>query len=129
MKEKLPVLDAGVAAIVQDLHDRGMEKDVSVVVWGEFGRTPKVNDKAGRDHWPRVTSALLAGGGMRTGQAIGKTDRHAGEVVDRPVTFGDVFATLYTGLGIDVARVTLPDLSGRPQYLVEGGSTPLKELV
>lgn len=129
MKEKLPQLDVGLSALVQDLHDRGLEKDVSVVMWGEFGRTPKVNSNAGRDHWPKVTSALLAGGGMRTGQAIGKTDHDAGDVADRPVQFAEVFATLYTNLGIDVGRTTLHDLSGRPQYLVEGGAQPMRELI
>ena len=128
MAEKLPQLDAGVSAMIGDLCDRGLDKDVAVVMWGEFGRTPKVNKSAGRDHWPKVTSALLAGGGMRTGQAVGKTDREAGEVVDRPVQFGEVFATLYATLGIDTSKVTLPDLSGRPQYLVEGGCLPMHGL-
>jgi len=129
MSERLPQLDAGVAALVQDLYDRGLDKDVSVVMWGEFGRTPKVNANAGRDHWPKVTGGLLAGGGLKTGQAIGRTDRDAGDVADRPVQFGEVFATLYTSLGIDVGRTTLPDLSGRPQYLVEGGAQPMRELL
>jgi len=124
----LPMLDQGVSALIEDLHERGLDKDVSVVVWGEFGRTPVINKDAGRDHWPRVSAALLAGGGMRTGQVIGATDRLGGEPVERPVTFGDVFATLYQQLGIDL-NSTIPDLSGRPQYLVEPGSEPLKELI
>ncbi|MEZ6047363.1 MAG: DUF1501 domain-containing protein [Planctomycetaceae bacterium] len=70
-----PRLDQAVTALVQDLDERGMLDDVSVVVWGEFGRTPRINEGAGRDHWPRVNSALLAGGGMQMGQAIGKTNR------------------------------------------------------
>jgi hypothetical protein len=106
-----------------------LDQDVSVVVWGEFGRTPTINKDAGRDHWPKVTCALLAGGGMKTGQIIGATDRWGGEPVERPVQFGEVFATLYHNLGIDVSKVTLPDLSGRPQYLVEAGCQPMKELV
>jgi uncharacterized protein (DUF1501 family) len=128
MREKLPQLDHGVAALVQDLYDRGLDKDVSVIVWGEFGRTPTINKGAGRDHWPRVTCGVMAGGGMKTGQAIGATDRSAGEVVERPITFGEVFATLYHNLGIDAAGTTLPDLSGRPQYLVDGAK-PIRELV
>jgi uncharacterized protein (DUF1501 family) len=124
----LPLLDEGVAALVQDLHDRGMDKDVTVIVWGEFGRTPVINDKGGRDHWPNVACALLAGGGMRTGQVIGSTDRTAAEAVDRPVQFPEVFATLYHNLGIDLGSTTLTDLSGRPQYLVEGFE-PMRELV
>src|SRR6266487_560398 len=125
----LPLLDQGVSALVQDLYQRGLDKDVSVIVWGEFGRTPTINKDAGRDHWPRVSCALLACGGMKTGQVIGVTDRLGGEVTERPVQFGDVFATLYHNLGIDVTKVTVKDLSGRPQYLVEAGCAPMKELV
>jgi len=128
-KEELPVFDQGISALVQDLHDRGMAEDVTVVAWGEFGRTPKINDKAGRDHWPRVSCALLAGGGMRTGQVLGKTDRLAGEPVDRGVTFQEVYATLYRNLGINLDSQRLFDFRGRPQYLVEPGTTPLPELV
>jgi len=124
-----PLLDQGVSALVEDLHQRGLDKDVSVVVWGEFGRSPTINKDAGRDHWPRVTCALLAGGGMKTGQVIGATDRLGGEPVERPVSFGDVFATLYHNLDIDVSKVTIPDLAGRPQYLVEPGCQPMKELI
>jgi uncharacterized protein (DUF1501 family) len=102
---------------------------VTVAVWGEFGRTPMINKNVGRDHWPRVSCALLAGGGMRTGQVIGATDRLGGEAVARPVTFGELFATLYHNLGIDVAKTTIPDLRGRPQYLVDDGARPLAELV
>ena len=128
-KADLPLLDQGVSALVEDLHRRGLDKDVSVVVWGEFGRTPTINKDAGRDHWPKVTCALLAGGGMRTGQAIGATDRWGGEPTERPVQFGDVFATLYHNLGIDVSKTTITDLAGRPQYLVEAGCQPMKELI
>ena len=111
------------------MHQRGLDKDVSVVVWGEFGRTPTINKDAGRDHWPRVSCALLACGGMKTGQVIGVTDRLGGEVTERPVQFGDVFASLYHNLGIDVTKVTVNDLSGRPQYLVDSGCQPLRELI
>jgi hypothetical protein len=127
-RQDLPLLDQGVTALVQDLHDRGLDKDVSVIVWGEFGRTPAINKDGGRDHWPKVSCALLAGGGMKTGQVIGATDRLGGEPVDRPVHFGEVFATLYHNLGIDVATTTIPDLTGRPQYLVDG-HRPMRELV
>lgn len=125
----LPLLDQGVVALVEDLHERGLDKDVSVVVWGEFGRTPTLNKDAGRDHWPRVSCALLACGGMKTGQVIGATDRLGGEAVERPVRFGEVFATLYHNLGIDVSQTTIEDLSGRPQYLVEAGCQPMRELI
>jgi hypothetical protein len=124
----LPWFDQGFTALVEDLHERGMDKDVAVVAWGEFGRTPQINATGGRDHWPRVGCAVLAGGGFKTGQVIGSTDRLGGEPVDRPVHFGEVFATLYHWLGIDLNTTTLPDLSGRPQYLVDGWQ-PMKELV
>ncbi|MBX7208450.1 MAG: DUF1501 domain-containing protein [Verrucomicrobiaceae bacterium] len=129
LREDLPLLDRGLSALITDLHERGMDKDVSVVVWGEFGRTPVINKQGGRDHWPRVSCALLAGGGMRHGQVIGATDKLGGEAIDRPVAFAEVFATLYHRLGIDVTKTTLTDLTGRPQYLVDGGCLPMRELV
>jgi len=125
----LPLLDQGVSALVQDLYQRGLDKDVSVIVWGEFGRTPTINKDAGRDHWPRVSCALLAGGAMKTGQVIGATDRLGGEPTERPVTFGEVFATLYHNLGLDVNKVTVHDFAGRPQFLVPDGAQPMRELV
>ena len=128
-KEDLTVLDKGLSALIEDLHGRGLEKDVTVAVWGEFGRTPVINKNVGRDHWPRVACALLAGGGMKTGQVIGATDRLAGEAVDRPVTFPELFATLYHNLGIDADTTTILDFNGRPQYLVDDGARPLAELV
>jgi Protein of unknown function (DUF1501) len=129
LRQDLPLLDQGLSALVEDLHQRGLDKDVSVVVWGEFGRTPTINKNAGRDHWPRVSCAMVFGGGMKTGQIIGATDRLGGEAVERPVQFGEVFATLYNNLGIDVNKATLRDLSGRPQYLVENGAQPIPELI
>jgi hypothetical protein len=128
-RQDMPMLDQGLSALIEDLHNRGMEKDVSVVVWGEFGRTPKINAQAGRDHWPQVSCALLAGGGMRTGQVIGSTDRLGGEAKDRPVHFQDVFATLYNRLGIDVSQFTLPDLTGRPQFMVDRTYLPIREVI
>lgn len=128
MRQMLPILDHGLHALLTDLEERGMLDDVSIVVWGEFGRTPKINDKGGRDHWPRVGMALLAGGGMRVGQVIGATDRTASSATSRPVTYQDILATLYHQLGIDAVRTTLIDPTGRPQYLVDQGR-PLSELV
>ncbi len=128
-REDFPMLDQGLSALIDDLHQRGLSDDVSVVVWGEFGRTPKINDKAGRDHWPRVSCALLAGGAMNTGQMIGATDRLGGEAVERPVHFQEVLSTLYHNLGIDARKVTVEDLTGRPQYLVDPEYEPIKELV
>ena len=129
LREDLPLLDQGLSALLDDLHDRGMEKDTTVIVWGEFGRSPKINKDGGRDHWPKVSCAMMFGGGMRTGQVIGSTEKDAGEAASRPVRVGEVFATLYNNLGIDVNKTTFPDLTGRPQYFVEGGCQPIKELV
>ncbi len=128
-REEAPLLDQGLSALVQDLHDRGLDRDVSVVVWGEFGRTPKINNMNSRDHWPAVSFALLAGGGMRTGQVIGSTNRLGEHAQDRPVTFQEVFATLYHNVGIDTSLATVEDLQGRPQYLVDSGVMPIRELV
>ena len=129
LRQDLPLLDQGLSALITDLHQRGLDKDVSVVVWGEFGRTPKINNGGGRDHWPNVSFALLSGGGMRHGQVIGSTDKIAGEAVDRPVKFGEVFATLYQSLGIDVHKVNVKDLGGRPQHLVDPDCHPMRELI
>ncbi len=127
--EDFPIFDRCVSALIDDLHQRGLDQDCSVMILGEFGRTPKISAQVGRDHWPQVNCALLAGGGMKTGQVIGATDRIAGEAVKRPVTFGELYATLYCNLGIDVSKTTLTDLNGRPQYLVEENAQPLPELV
>jgi hypothetical protein len=118
-REDMPPLDQAVSALIEDLDNRGMLDDVSVVVWGEFGRTPKINADAGRDHWPRVSCALLAGGGMRHGQVIGATNRLGEYASERPVHFQEIFATLYKAMGIDVEATTFPDFQGRPQYLVD----------
>ena len=123
----LPYFDQALSALIEDLYERGMDKDVAVVAWGEFGRTPKINKDAGRDHWPRVGGGLIAGGGFRTGQVIGATDRLGGEVADRPVHFGEVHATLHRFLGIP-EDATVDDLTGRPQYLVDGHQ-PLQEIL
>lgn len=127
-RHHLPMLDQGLSALMQDLEERGLLNDVAVVVWGEFGRTPKINPMGGRDHWPPVGCALLAGGGMRTGQVIGSTTRLAETAKDRPVTFQEVFATLYHSIGIDVNSATVTDLTGRPHYLVDGAQ-PMRELI
>ena len=128
-RQDMPMLDQALTALVEDLENRGMLRDVSVVCWGEFGRTPKINGSAGRDHWPRVSCALMAGGGIRTGQLIGATNRLGEYAIDRPVTFQEVFATLYSNLGLNLRAVREFDLRGRPQYLVDEGVQPLGELV
>ena len=128
-REEAPLLDQGLSALITDLHERGLDKDVAVVVWGEFGRTPKINKRNSRDHWPNVSFALMFGGGMKTGQVIGATN-HLGEyAAERPVTFQEVFATLYHCAGIDVRTATVEDLHGRPQYLLDSDVEPIRELV
>ena len=121
-------LDQCVSALVTDLEQRGMLDDVMVVVWGEFGRTPKINPKGGRDHWPQVSAALLAGGGFNHGQTIGSTNRLGESPDSRPVHIQEICATMYRGLGIDTMSTTLLDNTGRPQYLLDHRH-PLKELV
>ena len=128
LRRLLPIFDHGLATLLTDLEERGLADDVSIVCWGEFGRTPTVDAKnGGRDHWPAVGMALLAGGGMRTGQVIGETDRSPAAPC-RPVHYKDVFATLYHNLGINAREVTLTDPTGRPQYLLDEGE-PLREIV
>ena len=128
-REEFPLLDSGLASLVTDLHERGLDRDVSVVVWGEFGRTPKINSNNSRDHWPQNNAALLAGGGMRTGQAIGTTNRYGEVPQERPVKFQEIFATLYKKAGIDVTNIRIFDQAGTPQYLVDPGIEPMHELV
>ena len=115
-RQDFPMLDQGLTALIEDLHQRGLDQDVVVVCWG-------------RDHWPRVSCGLLACGGLKHGQVIGATDRLGGEASERPVTFGEVHATLYHALGIDPNTTTVNDLNGRPHYLVENNSQPLHEVV
>jgi len=128
LKSYLPMLDQALTALVSDLHERGLDRDVSVVVWGEFGRTPRINQDAGRDHWPRVSCCLLAGGGMRTGQVIGSTTRFAEEADERPVHYKEVLVTLYQRLGIAIGETAVADVTGRPNYLLQEHA-PIPELI
>lgn len=116
----LPPLDQGFGMLIEDLSQRGLLDNTLVVQIGEFGRTPKVNNDAGRDHWPKAFSVALAGGGIKGGQLIGATDKHAAEVTDRPITVEDLSATVFTSLGVDLHRVNhTPE--GRPIAIVNGG--------
>jgi hypothetical protein len=129
MRSLLPILDRGLSALVLDLEDRGLLDDVLIVVWGEFGRTPRVDPKSGgRHHWPQVGPALLAGGGLRMGQIIGVTDRDAGTAINRPVHYKDIVATMYHHVGLDPHRTSLTDPQGRPQHLLDTGHA-LRELI
>lgn len=127
-RHHFPVLDQGLSALVEDLHVRGLDKDVTVLVWGEFGRTPRINKNGGRDHWPQVACALLACGGMKMGQVIGSTNPYGEHARDRPVHFQEVFATLYQNLGLDPRTHTVSDHTGRPHYLVDDPYGPIPEL-
>ena len=126
LRSQLPLLDQSIHALVTDLHDRGLEKEVAVLVWGEFGRTPRVNNVEGRDHWPSAGFALFAGGGWKTGQVIGETDAKAAEPKSRPLNPQNVLASIYHFLGID-PTVTLPDFTGRPTALLDDPK-PITEL-
>jgi len=120
-------VDRPFAALVRDLERRGMLDDTLLIWMGEFGRTPQVNPRAGRDHFPRSFNAVLAGGGVRGGAIVGRTDRAGVEVADRPVTVPDLFATFCASLGIDPAKENMSS-SGRPIRLVDGGSA-VRELL
>lgn len=119
MKEKLPVYDHSIHALVTDLYQRGLDKDVAVIIWGEFGRTPRINFAAGRDHWPRAGFALFTGGNFRTGQVIGKTDERGERPTSKAYNPQNVLATLYQHLGIDPDHSTYNHPSGRPLHLLD----------
>lgn len=120
-------IDRPMAELIRDLDSRGMLQDTLVVWMGEFGRTPKINGRQGRDHYPRAFNVALAGGGVRGGQVLGETDAAGAEVTDRPVTPKDLYQTIYTALGIDPAHENLSPI-GRPIKLVDEG-VPVMELL
>ena len=126
--ELLPSFDLGLSAFFDDLESRGMLDDILVLVWGEFGRTPRINNKAGRDHYAPAASALLFGGGLKVGQVIGSTTKNGERPKDRPIHYQQMFATLYRHLGIDPAVTTIMDPNNRPQYLLEE-TDPIRELL
>jgi hypothetical protein len=115
----LPPVDQAFSALLEDLHTRGMLNSTLVAWTGEFGRTPKVNGSAGRDHWGRVYSAVLAGGGVRGGRVIGKSDKQGGSPIDNPVHTTDLFATMYHALGVG-PDTPVYDQTGRPLFVVQG---------
>jgi Protein of unknown function (DUF1501) len=128
LRTQLPELDRGIANLVQDLHDRGMANDTVVIVWGEFGRTPRVNgNMGGRDHWGPLMSCLIAGGGLRMGQAIGSSSARGEFPRDRRVTASQVLSTVYRAVGIDPSQ-TFPNGSGRPMYILDDRE-PVSELL
>jgi len=137
MQHRTPFYDNAVGSLIEDIYNRGLDQRVMVVVTGEFGRTPKISYEAstgegtasaapgtlqpGRDHWPRATSMLFAGGGIKTGQVIGATDSRGEDAIDRIVGRGDFLATMYRHLGIDPEPVAFTDHSGRPIPIVQYG--------
>ena len=137
MRHRTPFFDNAVASLIEDIYSRGLDRRVMVVVTGEFGRTPKINHQAstgegvasaaagttqpGRDHWPRATSMLFAGGGIATGRVVGATDSRGEDATDRIVGRGDFLATMYRHLGIDPERIAFNDHQGRPIPIVQSG--------
>jgi uncharacterized protein (DUF1501 family) len=130
MKVRLPYMDQALSALIEDIFDRGLDRQVMVVVMGEFGRTPRLATNAngtGRDHWPQAYTALVSGGGLRMGQVVGATDAKAEYPTDRPYSPQDLLATVYRHLGIDTTR-TFDDLTGRPIPILYDGA-PIRELL
>lgn len=128
MKSNLPTFDAGISALIEDIYTRGLDKDVTVLVWGEFGRTPKINKDAGRDHWARVGHALIAGGGLKMGQVIGSTDSTGATVKDDPIPYPNILATAYHALGIDPHSM-VNDISERPNPVLPSSTEVIAKLV
>ena len=127
MNKAAPGFDQAVTTLIEDLGERGLDRDVLVLVWGEFGRTPRVNAQAGRDHWGSLQSVLVAGGGLQMGQVIGCSTAKGEVPRDRPMWIYDVLATLYHHLGIDPTQ-TFPNHAGRPVTILPQGSV-ISELV
>lgn len=129
MRRELPPVDKGISNLITDLHDRGLADDVITIMWGEFGRTPRINNSGGRDHWAPVMSALIAGGGFRMGQAIGASTARGERPQDSRYTVPQVLSTIYRAMGIDPAR-TFNNGAGRPiQILDLNDLAPVRELV
>jgi uncharacterized protein (DUF1501 family) len=144
MRFRAAAYDQAVAALIEDIYERGLDKRVLVVVTGEFGRTPRIEHspstgagdasapagtmQPGRDHWPRAFSNLWAGGGIQTGRYIGATDKRGEDVVERRCGPGDFLATIYHHLGIDSAGTLIRDFNGRPTPIVDHGK-PIPELM
>lgn len=118
MQAKGPGIDQGIAALVSDIYDRGLASKVMVVAMGEFGRTPRVNKNAGRDHWGQVMSVMLSGGDLKVGQIVGASDSKGAVPAEKPYRPENVLALLYRHLGID-PQTTFDDRSGRPRYILE----------
>ena len=122
-----PIFDQGLAALIQDLHDRGLDKDVAVVAWGEFGRTPKINKNGGRDHWPSGFSCVVGGGGIKGGLVIGETDPTGKEIEPTdPIEVNQLYATIFKTMGVDITQETITPI-GRPMKFCDG--KPIERLL
>ena len=127
LKSRSPQMDQGISALIEDLDERGMLDDTLVVITGEFGRTPRVNKRAGRDHWGRLCTLALAGGGLRMGQVIGKSSAKLEVPTERPIHPQDLMATIFHMYGLS-PKLQFTSPQGRPTYMVENGR-PIKELI
>jgi len=127
IKSRGAEIDKGVSALIEDLHERGMQDDVLVVVTGEFGRTPRINKRAGRDHWGNLCTLALSGGGLNMGQVVGRSSPKAEVPATTPIRPHDLLATIFQLYGIPQKQQVI-DFAGRPVYLLENGE-PIKELV
>lgn len=127
-----PFLDQTLSALLEDLEQRGLLDSTAVIVTGEFGRTPEINPKKGRDHWPQCWSLVVGGGGIQGGRIIGASDETGGYVAERPVSIGDLYATVYKALGIDWSKTYMAPV-GRPVYIANGfddvPGKPIQELI
>jgi len=128
VKSLCEVLDPAWSALMEDLKERGLLYSTLIVWMGEFGRTPRINGQKGRDHYPNAWSAVLGGGGIKGGQAVGKTSRDGTTVEERPVSVGDLLATVCKGLGIDHEKQNMSNV-GRPIRIVEKAANPLREVL
>jgi len=128
LKRHLPLFDQGISALIEDVYARGLDRDVTVLVWGEFGRTPKINKDVGRDHWARVNGALFAGGGLKVGQVIGSTDAIAATAKDDPIPYPNVLATVYHTLGMDPHGMVY-DIAGRPNPILPSSTQVIGKLI
>ena len=126
-REDFPILDNALSTLMDDLRDRGLEDDVTVLVWGEFGRTPIISQQVGRDHWPRAMNVLLSGGGLKMGQVVGATNPRGEEPTRRAMDSNCLLATIYRRFGIDPHH-EFRDLSGRPFPILKNGE-PIAELL
>ena len=122
LKRKLPTFDQLFSALINDLDERGRLEDTLVLVWGEFGRTPRINPQTGRDHWPNVFSVVMAGGGLKRGLILGESDANAEYPKDRPVSPQDVLATMYHMLGVNRHKSYVND-ANRPVEILNVGQT------